>query len=89
MCRAALVALAAAEGGEKERQGGGGGEEGGVTAPPAEHWSKTTTGRLCSHPDSIQSHTNCSVNANQQPMEGQILNVFLIALFLIHYMTAL
>lgn len=36
------------------------------------------------------NHTvNCSVNAERQPIEGAILNVCLIALFLIHYMTAL
>lgn len=85
-CRAALVGLAAAMTGGRE---GGRERRGGGTAPPAERWSKTTTGSLCSHLHSAQSHVNCSVNAEQQPIEGEILNVFLIALFLIHYMTAL
>lgn len=60
------------------REGRGG--EGGA-APPAERWSKTTAGSLCSHLHSAQSHINCSVNAEQQPIEREILNVVLIALF--------
>lgn len=61
----------------------------GWAAPPAQCWSKTTTGSLCSHLYSAQSHLNCSVNAGQQLVEGEILTVCLISLFLIHYTTAL
>lgn len=56
-------------------------EGGGRAAPPAEYWSKTTTGSLCSHLCSAQSHIICSVNADQQPVEAESHNVFLIALF--------
>lgn len=48
------------------------------TAPPAERWCKTTTGSLCSQLHSAQSQVNCSVNADQQPIKGEI---FVIALF--------
>ena len=32
---------------------------------------------------------SCSVNAEEEPIERELLNAFLIALFLVHYITKL
>lgn len=55
-----------------------GSEKGGAGAqPPA----------ASAHIRLAQSHINRSVNAKEQPIKAENLNVFLIALFLIHYCT--
>lgn len=79
-CRAALVGLAAVvEGGRDERKVGGGRGGAGPRQPQA----------ASAHIYTQPNHVNCSVNADQQPMEGELLHVSPTALFLIHYMTAL